>query len=385
MFRAFWVGALLLGLTFCVVASSDAKNGNQGSTATEIRLMDPGWWPTKASAPRDQYVGSAACGRCHKDIIESQSRTPMAQALSPVSGDAMQFLRTPMHFRTGDYDYELARTAEGAAYSATNGQQSATVDLAWVFGNRQFGDTFLFQQKGIFFESRVSYYSAPNALDFTTGSPRFPPNRIETALGRRMSPEEPPLCFGCHATAASTDNKFQPEKLMPGVTCEACHGPGAQHVAQMSLDHDEQAPTLIFNPARLSPADSVDFCGACHRTSVDVSLSGISGILSLRFPAYRLQRSRCWGTGDGRLTCIACHDTHQPRQRDAAYYDRNCLSCHAARGLPKETRNRPGRACPVADKLCVSCHMPKYTIPEMHTSFTDHKIAIHRTGDQFAE
>jgi hypothetical protein len=384
MFRGFWV-VLLLGLTCCVFATSGAKNGNQGSTATEIRLMDPGWWPTKATSPRDQYVGSAACGRCHKDIIESQSSTPMARALRPATGDAMRFIRTPMHFRTGVYDYELARTPAGAAYSVTNGQQSAAVNLGWVFGDRQFGDTFLFQQEGTFFESRVSYYSAPDGLDFTTGSPRFPPNRIGTALGRRMSPEEPPLCFGCHATAANTDNQFHPEKLIPGVTCEACHGPGAQHVAQMSLDHDEQTPTLIFNPVRLSPSDSVDFCGACHRTSVDVSLSGVSGILSLRFPAYRLQRSRCWGTGDSRLTCIACHDTHRPRQRDAAFYDKDCLSCHSARGLPTERRNRPGRACPVADKLCVSCHMPRYTIPEMHTSFTDHKIAIHRTGDQFAE
>jgi len=309
----------------------------------------------------------------------------MARALSPATAGAVRFLQAPMHFRTGVYDYELTRTGAGAAYSVTNGPQSATVNLGWVFGDRQFGDTFLFQQNGIFFESRVSYYSAPDALDFTTGSPRFPPNRIETALGRRMSPEEPPLCFGCHATAANTDNKFHPEKLIPGVTCEACHGPGAQHVAQMSLDHDQQAPTLIFNPARLSPADSVDFCGACHRTSVDVSLSGVSGILSLRFPAYRLQRSRCWGAGDARLTCIACHDTHRPRQRDAAFYDKDCLSCHAARGSRTETRNRRARACPVADKLCVSCHMPKYTIPEMHTSFTDHKIAIHRTGDQFTE
>jgi hypothetical protein len=29
--------------------------------------------------------------------------------------------------------------------------------------------------------------------------------------------------------------------------------------------------------------------------------------------------------------------------------------------------------------------MPKYTIPEMHTAFTDHKIGTHRVGQGFAE
>ena len=207
--------------------------------------------------------------------------------------------------------------------------------------------------------------------------------RIETALGRRMSPDEPPLCFGCHSTAASTDGQFHPDRLIPGVTCEACHGPGAQHVAQMSLEHDAKAPTLILNPARLSPADSVDFCGACHRTSADVTLSSITGIFNLRFPAYRLEQSRCWGNGDARLTCIACHDAHKPRVQDAAFYDKVCVSCHSpASGAPKERATSIG-TCKVSNHDCVSCHMPKYTIPSMHTDFTDHKIAVH--GDQFAE
>jgi hypothetical protein len=190
--------------------------------------------------------------------------------------------------------------------------QSASAAVTWVFGDRQFGDTFLYQQNGIYFESRVSYYRTLNGLDLTTGRTRFQPDRIETALGRRMSPDEPPLCFGCHSTASSTDGVFHPERLIAGVTCEACHGPGAQHVAQMSLEHDARTSSLIFNPARLGPNDSVDFCGACRRTAADVSLNSITGIFNLRFPAYRLEQSRCWGNGDARLTCTACHDPHKP-------------------------------------------------------------------------
>ena len=368
---------------FVISAESASSKSHQVSTATEIRVIDPGWWPTKGTAPRDQYVGSETCGRCHQHIVETQNNTPMARAVKPATADAFANIPQVMHFRIGSYDYSFSRTATGAEYSASNGQQSASAAVSWVFGDRQFGDTFLYQQNGIYFESRVSYYKALNGLDLTTGRTRFQPNRIETALGRRMSPDEPPLCFGCHSTASSTDGQFRPERLIPGVSCEACHGPGAQHVAQMSLGHDANSSTLIFNPARLSPIDSLDFCGACHRTSADVRLNDITGIFSIRFPASRLEQSRCWGNGDVRLTCIACHDSHKPRVQDAAFYDKVCVSCHTpASGAPKD-RAHAISICKVSNHNCVSCHMPKYTIPSMHTDFTDHKIAVH--GDQFTE
>jgi hypothetical protein len=375
--------ALLAPRAFEILAASSSNKSQQASTATEIRLIDPGWWPTKGTFPRDQRVGSQTCGRCHRDKFAAQTNTPMARAVKPATAEAFTNMPRSMQFRTGTYDYSVVQTETGAQYSTTNGQQSASAALTWVFGDRQFGDTFLYQQNGIYFESRVSYYRALNGLDLTTGRTRFQPSRIDTALGRRMSPDEPPLCFGCHSTASSTDSQFHPERLIPGVTCEACHGPGAQHVAQMSLEHDAGTSTLIFNPARLSPADSVDFCGACHRTSADVSLNPVSGIFVLRFPAYRLEQSRCWGDGDARLTCTACHDAHKPRVQDAAFYDKVCLSCHSpASGATKDRAHAIG-ACKVSNHECVSCHMPKYTIPSMHTDFTDHKIAVH--GDQFTE
>ena len=261
------VGVLLLIIlvasgSFLISAQSDSPKSHELSTATETRLIDPGWWPTKGTAPRDQYVGSETCGRCHQDMVAAQRNTPMAHAVKPATADAFTNMPRLMQFRTGTYDYSVSQTATGAEYATTNGQQSASAALTWVFGDRQFGDTFLYQRNGIYFESRVSYYRALNGLDLTTGRTRFQPSRIDTALGRRMSPDEPPLCFGCHSTASSTDGQFHPERLIPGVSCEACHGPGAQHVAQMSLEHDARTSTLIFNPARLSPADSVDFCGA---------------------------------------------------------------------------------------------------------------------------
>jgi len=168
------------------------------------------------------------------------------------------------------------------------------------------------------------------------------------------------------------------------VSCEACHGPGLAHAAAMKTDTSTQLQ--IVSPARFKPAKAVDFCGACHGSPRDVVLAGTVGRMTVRFPAYRLVKSRCWGTnGDARLTCFACHDPHQPLQRDAAAYDVACLRCHANGGAASENSRAHQAACPVAKSQCTSCHMPKVNIAEMHYDFTDHNIRIVKANAPFPD
>lgn len=355
--------------------------------ATEMRLLDPGWWPTKGKAARDAYAGTAACVRCHADKADSYAATPMAHALTAATSEKLpELARGPLHFTIDAYSYELAQPPAGLTYSVSDGTGSVSEFIKWVFGTGEIGRTYVYQQRTDFYESHLSYYSAPQALDFTTGHSRSAPGELAGALGRRIP--NAGVCFGCHSTEATTNDRFDAQHLIPGVTCEGCHGPGAQHVALMSATQDGQGPSMIFNPARLGPVASVDFCGACHRTSVDVTFLGISGVFTLRFPAYRLQASRCWVKPDARLTCFACHDPHRPLSREPNSYDKDCLSCHhrpaaakagsgsaAGGSLPASAT---AKVCPVAERACVTCHMPRYQVPEMHATFTDHKIAIHR-------
>jgi hypothetical protein len=132
--------------------------------------------------------------------------------------------------------------------------------------------------------------------------------------------------------------------------------------------------TEIFNPATLKPEPAVDFCGACHATFWDVKLAGETGIAAMRSQPYRLRSSRCWKAADARLTCTACHEPHSPLVTDPKAYDARCLACHVASG--PATTDHPGRACPVKTADCVECHMPKYSVPDMHHEFTDHLIRV---------
>jgi hypothetical protein len=140
----------------------------------------------------------------------------------------------------------------------------------------------------------------------------------------------------------------------------------------------------IFNPGTLSPSDSVDFCGSCHTTWWDVKLSAVKGVSNVKSQPYRLESSKCWGKGDERLTCIACHDPHQQMQTDPTAYDGACLSCHASAASGEDPKHA-ALPCTVATKNCSSCHMPKVYVPEMHYNFTDHRIRIVRKGEAYPE
>jgi hypothetical protein len=98
-----------------------------------------------------------------------------------------------------------------------------------------------------------------------------------------------------------------------------------------------------------------------------------------------LENSRCWAEGDARITCIACHDPHKPLVQVSSAYDANCLRCHVAIATEKKTADRPGSACPVATKDCVTCHMPKVEPPNLHSAFTDHWIRIAKSGSAYPE
>ena len=351
--------------------------------ATEDRVRQPGWWPAKGDAPRSAYVGNAACARCHSDILALQRTSAMGRTSSHAADSAL-LAKYPLNYKLGPYTYQASHQAGQASYSVSDGAATFSVPLHWAFGIRM-GQSYLFERNGGIFMAPLTYYPEVGTWDFTVDQPHAVPESLDKAVGRHLTDNEVRGCFNCHNTAATTGGQFQPEQSIAGVTCEACHGPGADHVAAMKAGLGEQGATMILNPKYLNPVESVDFCGACHRTWWDVTLSGSTGIKSLRFPPYRLENSRCWGKGDARLTCVACHNPHGPLNREAAAYDSNCLSCHVNVPGAKPTADHPGPACPRARKDCVDCHMPKAQVVEIPVKFTDHQIRVVQPNETVPE
>src|SRR5690606_32410729 len=214
-----------------------------------------------------------------------------------------------------------------------------------------------------------------------------------------------PGCLGCHGGFAShrpaTRNRYE-LPARGGIGCEACPGPGRQHVALHQSGRPAGATAEddpIVNPARLSPRRANDVCLQCHlqgdvviyrdgadefsfRPGERLSDHRFDFLLQTDAPeafgvashGARLLRSRCRTPAGDPLTCQQCHDAHRPTvdfERDS--YVATCLQCHQPAHCRRE---RPGDA--VADASgCVRCHMPQRPTREgQHLVFTDHWIRV---------
>jgi hypothetical protein len=364
--------------------------GARAQLSTDDHLAEPGFWPRQSAASRDDFAGAKACASCHGAIANTHKAIPMANAAFLASESPILHGHPKLNFAFSHYKYELKTDSHQTIYSLTDGETTLQFPLLWAFGVGRVGQSYLFKKEdGNFYEARVTYFAPLKNLEFTPARALISAKSPEEAMYRPVGAAEVARCFACHTTASVIGEEFDEKHLIPGVSCEACHSPGAKHVSAMQAAKltgiAADAKDTIFNSAILKPADSVDFCGACHGTFWDVKLAGITGPSTARSQPYRLEQSKCWGKGDARLTCIACHNPHKQLETETAAYDGACLSCHVNGVHAKRTADHPGPACPVNTQNCASCHMPKVYVPEMHGNFTDHRIRIAHPGEAYPE
>lgn len=274
-----------------------------------------------------QFVGSQACQPCHADKFAAQAKSAHARALKPAEPGAR------------------GQWAFGAGQKATT-WVSQTSDQAVV-------------------EHGLSLYTSTKLLGLTPGH-----DTSADTVYRTFDPVGTALrCFRCHSTGPvnlGANYKVQPTE--PGIRCEACHGPGANHVnAGGGLGS-------IQNPKKLNPTELNELCGACHRqaSSLDDDTDW-SNAWNLRHQPSYLHRAACFrnspGTSKEPMSCLTCHDPHEPIRKGTAYYDAKCGTCH-----PKVTHKT--NLTTAAQKSCVGCHMPSVATSKT-LSFVNHWIGIY--------
>lgn len=307
------------------------------------------------------------CATCHKAQAQMHPGTSMAHAMETVSECTILRAHPVLTAKLGPYSYRIDRQGDRSIYTVTDGVQTLSTPLGWAFGLGAAGQTYVFEKDGAFYESRVSYYREPDALDMTMGAQKLHPTTILEAAGRYMGPREAALCFGCHSTNGALSAKVTLDTMTPGVQCERCHGSTENHLEGLKTSN-----TALFAMKKLSAMtteETSNFCGQCHRTWAQIAMNGPHGTANVRFQPYRLANSKCYDADDKRISCLACHDPHREVDHIAADYDSKCQACHGG-GKPE------AKACKVATKNCVSCHMIKVELPGGHHKFTDHDIRI---------
>jgi len=278
----YWHGVLSLLLVSCL-ASGQAHP----EKATDFSNFRP-----RQEMPGESFVGREACASCHAEKSRSQPHTAMGHALRIASeSDVLQAHRR-LTFRAGAYSYEIVSDGQQPWYRVSDGKEAISEPILYAFGDAHVAQTYVYRRNGRLYESRVSYYTAIDGLDWTIGDVLKRPPSLEEAAGRDISGDESRNCFSCHGTGAVVNTKLQLDRLIPGVTCETCHGPGGSHAAMMLLAPGDSQ--YIFNPKTLDAESlSQEFCGACHRGVDTVAMMpDLGGINNVRFQPYRLFNSR---------------------------------------------------------------------------------------------
>jgi hypothetical protein len=334
--------------------------------------------------PRPGYVGDAACASCHASQSGGYEHTSHRLTSQPVTKDsvlgsfaagsnvlkivdpAREAALPGLYFtneqKDGNY-YQTAATGWGSDLV----KRTERMDLMTGSGVR--GATYLYWQNDQLFELPVSYWTDGhrwiNSPGYTDGTVDF---------SRPVNPG----CLECHASyiqplsADPNTNRYDRASLVTGITCEYCHGPGAEHVARQKAGTAKTTGQAILNPAHFSRDRQVDLCALCHngiqREALAPAFSYVPGRpLSDYFKPLPtaasdrpdvhgnqvglLERSRCYQSSP-QMSCSTCHDVHAA-ERSAASYSEKCLGCHEWQSCGES--KKLGHSIV---KNCIDCHMP---------------------------
>jgi predicted CXXCH cytochrome family protein len=409
--------------------------------ASALHALTPSGLSSQPQSPSQisnaGYVASGACVECHREIAESYARTAMARTFSAEKSenDFSELKRGAFRHDASD-EFFTVYARDGGPYiqrhqvgfdGAMTNVFEARIDYRIGSGNH--ARSYISRTKaGELIELPITWYAGNGG--YWAMSPSY--DRPDHAgFSRKIGYR----CMSCHngyiqaQSDAVEENARFPNRLPEGIDCQRCHGPGEAHLeAARQGAPAERVRDAIVNPARLSHDRRMEVCMQCHLETTSLKLPAAlprygRGAFSYRpgeplgdyilhfdrapgsvqyrareqagasapyqsegedriefvSAAYRLRKSACYVKSRGSLTCVSCHNPHEPSSTPAALrrYAEACQSCHrtTVRKLVEARRH------PVSQD-CASCHMPKRQPSDaIHTSITDHFIQARRTAD----
>jgi hypothetical protein len=224
------------------------------------------------------YVGDRPCLSCHtakagylETAHHETSRWASSASIAGSFEEDERVLPTPnpyLHFR-------MEATERGFFQTAVTGppgdvtERSERFDI--VIGSGRKGQSYLYWQGDQLFQLPVSYWTE---LDSWINSPGYPTGAANFERGIE------PRCLECHAThiesvpgagdpAGGPASRYDRATFLPSISCEACHGPGREHVTRTRAGRPALPGTGIVNPATLSRAICASLLRAVRFEMVD--------------------------------------------------------------------------------------------------------------------
>jgi tetratricopeptide (TPR) repeat protein len=393
-----------LPTVFCGIVIAASLIALVGCTSGHDRTAD-------ATAVNASYVGSKACVDCHKreSALWSTSDHSRAMALptdSTVHGDFNDAAFT-QHGITSRF----TRKRDGY-FVSTEGGDGKLHDyrISYVFGYKPLQQYLIEFPSGKYQVLPLCWDTRPKEEGgqrwyHLYGDERIPPNDI--LFWTRVSQNWNYMCAECHSTNLlknydSNQGKYQTSWTDIAVACEACHGPGSEHVAwaksiskgampnpgdAMGLavrlkDPDRGTWTMDMktgNSTRTTPLKSdvlLETCARCHARRAQLREPYIPGQPLMRTHLPSLLERRLY-FADGQIKDevyeyasykqskmyergVICTDCHEPHSMKVFARDNTlCYRCHLAEKFGARAHHFHNPDSTGAG--CIDCHMPTRT------------------------
>ena len=331
----------------------------------------------EVTADYSDYVGDAACSRCHPGESAAHGRSGHARTLRPASRSpiarGLDGKQVEDPERPGVL-WDFAFRAGKLTSRRTEGGRVEESPVEYAFGSGHHAMTFLSlidrdPRHPVAREQRLTYFAHSKSLGLTPGQSLAGHAVGNSPSGRVHSSSDTLKCFDCHATVTSDRGSrvLDEATMIPNVSCERCHGPGRSHVEAARRGASPDALKLPQGPGSWTSAEQMRQCGQCHRTPEMVQPGSIrvDNPVLVRHQSVGLMQSACYLKSQGALSCVTCHDPHARTSTDRPRYEASCLSCH---------QQAPRKSCTVSPASgCLSCHMPRRDVGR-GMMMTDHWI-----------
>jgi len=317
----------LAGLAASCSTVPGTGGDGSGTTGVYHNTTDP----TNGNANR---VGSDACRACHPSIADPFALHGHGHALSGIKGQPPMFPEEAG--RAGVPD-----PPDGFAWT----------DIAYVIGG--------YLRDAVFVDIDGFILTTGETGAETQWNLRFPANGTQSGFAA-FEPDRATFepfefsCFTCHTTGARPQDTDLPEFQQnrpgiigtwdePGVQCEACHGPGGNHIPNPSARD-------IFVDVSASQ------CGTCHARDGNPNvIQAADGFIRNNQQWAELLASG----GHSGFDCTMCHEPHTSVNYDRERAIRNhCAACHADQTMAIHDGKVFVRGDYTEALSCESCHMP---------------------------
>jgi predicted CXXCH cytochrome family protein len=464
---AAWILGLLLLAALVVPQLAHVFGRARGACLGLALVAAPGagWWLLGRADPPDAApadwsavasVPSEACVKCHADHYDSWRRTYHRTMTREATAEYVKG-----DFDGAVYDYQGLKTR--LTHDA-DGYYMATVDPRWAMLRARAGPNPQALPPPTYLKFRVDRLVGSHWIqecmhrDPSGRYSRLPvlyhivEKRWVHSNGAFLTPDTDDFwaqcrgtawndsCLYCHNTGPSKNPVrgpsgqtvgYQTAVAELGIACEACHGPGGEHVRlnhnparRLALQQAGDGDPSIVHPARLPVPRRDEICARCHGALVPRAATWdplthrdpfIAGQELLRYNDFfwseaeqavlagharppemsdgrfwadgtplttaleynGLAKSACYQHGQGTLSCLSCHTMHAGEPnfllKPGMQTNEACLQCHD--GYRNRLTEHTGHAADSPGSRCAACHMPHlvYSLLATHVS---HRIEV---------